>query len=328
MEIQRKFPGVHWIWGGGISVVYEVHPRIVVKVPKYGEFEMDQFRKELGIYQIFSKHPPYPSIVQCFHSSGAGIFLEYMRDICLSWRIQYNYIRDQQTMVVTSVEKLEPLFLRKEWKNNLAQAVAFLESLNVAHGDLRPENILLDRNRLKLYDFDCTAQVGSNCEACSGPYGRLLNSNEPDQGRYGTFGFLGPRTEQFALGSLHCLINYSFEVYGDCCLADDLYEHRPKVVDLLQKMDFPKLDGDLLVDSIIDRCWHNKYATVAELAANTKAIANKGSRDEAVQDCIGEDFLSKKEFCQDLEKRGLLDALSLEEPEQLGSRLEWYRHSL
>jgi serine/threonine protein kinase len=50
-------------------------------------------------------------------------------------------------MVVTQVEKLEPLSLCKEWMNDLAEAVAFLESLNLAHGDLRPENILLDRNR-------------------------------------------------------------------------------------------------------------------------------------------------------------------------------------
>ena len=32
--------------------------------------------------------------------------------------------------------------------NDLAQGVAFLGSLNLAHGDLRPENILLDRDRL------------------------------------------------------------------------------------------------------------------------------------------------------------------------------------
>lgn len=64
--------------------------------------------------------------------------------------------------------------------NDLAQAVTFLESLNLAHGDLRPENILLDRNRLKLSDFDCTAEIGTNYEACMAPYGRILNSNETD----------------------------------------------------------------------------------------------------------------------------------------------------
>lgn len=64
-------------------------------------------------------------------------------------------------MVFTKVEKLDPLPLRKEWMNDLAQAVAFLETLNLAHGDLRTENILLDRNRQKLSDFDCTAEIGT-----------------------------------------------------------------------------------------------------------------------------------------------------------------------
>lgn len=79
MDIQRQFPGVHWVWKGGISFIYEVHPRIVVKVPKSGEFEREQFHKEVKIYEIFSLHPPCPSVVQCFYNTGNGIFLEYMR---------------------------------------------------------------------------------------------------------------------------------------------------------------------------------------------------------------------------------------------------------
>ncbi|KAL5361799.1 hypothetical protein BJX96DRAFT_89564 [Aspergillus floccosus] len=145
MDPQRQFPGVNWIWGGAISFVYEVHPRIVVKLPRSGEFEREQYHKELRIYETFSRHPPCPSIVQCFFCTDTGIFLEYMRDGSLSSRIQNNHIRDQQTMVVTRVEISEPLSLRKRWMNNLVQAVAFL--------DLRPENILLDRDQLKLSDF-------------------------------------------------------------------------------------------------------------------------------------------------------------------------------
>jgi serine/threonine protein kinase len=97
-------------------------------------------------------------------------------------------------MVVTKVEKLESLSLRLEWMNDLAQAVTFWESLSLAHGDLRPENILLDRNRLKLSEFVCTAKIRRTFEACKAPYGRILNSNEADQDEDGTFGFLGPRT--------------------------------------------------------------------------------------------------------------------------------------
>lgn len=130
MDIQRQFPGVHWVWGGGISFVYEVHPLIVVKVPKSGQEEREKFRKELGIYEILSQHPPCPSLVQCFHYTTDGIFLEYMRgatpigmliiclliafpDISLAYRRQFNLTRDHETRLVTKVEKLEPPALRK-----------------------------------------------------------------------------------------------------------------------------------------------------------------------------------------------------------------------
>lgn len=249
-------------------------------------------------------------------------------------RIQENHILDRQTMVVTKVEKLVPLPLRKEWMNDLAQAIAFLESLNLAHGDLRPENILLDRDRLKLSDFDSAAKIGTKYEACMAPYGRILNNNETDQGNRGTPGFLGSRTEQFALGSLYYLINYGFEVYGDRCLTDDPYDHGPKVVDLLQNMDFPKLDGNPLIDKIISKCWHNQYVTVAELALDTKWLLNEGTEAEG-SNGVGnreegnrEEFLWQKEFCQDLERRRLLDLLSSGEPEQIGFTFDWYRHSI
>lgn len=107
------------------------------------------------------------------------------------------------------------------------------------------------------------------------PYGRILNHKESDQGECGTFGFLGPRTEQFALGSLYYLISYGFEVYGDRCLAEDPYEHGPKDVGLLQNMEFPNLNGNPLIDNIIDKCWHNKYAKVSDLATHTKTLLNE-----------------------------------------------------
>ncbi|KAE8154987.1 kinase-like domain-containing protein [Aspergillus avenaceus] len=345
MDIQRQCPGVHWVWEGGISFVYEVHPL------KSGEEEREQFHKELKIYEILSQHPPCPSVVQCFLYTTDGIFLEYMRDISLAYRKQFNMTRNQETRVVTKVNTMEPLPLRKQWMNDLAQGVAFLGSLNLAHGDLRAENILLDRDQLKLSDFDCTAEFGTDFETCPCPYGRLLNDTEAEQGRPGTAGFLGPRTEQFALGSLYYLINYGFEVYDDQCLAGDPYEHGPKVVDLLQRMEFPSLDGDPVIDDIIDKCWHNQYPTLAELASHTEALL-KGSSSEVPNpgadstptsipvDRIPRDngkvpsddcrdvnqnsgmHFSKQEFCRDLEKRGLLRLLTSGTPTELGFRME------
>lgn len=44
------------------------------------------------------------------------------------------------------------------------------------------------------------------------------------------------------------------------------------VADLLQDMKFPKLDGDPLIDDIIDKCWHNRYRTLTELATHTGTL--------------------------------------------------------
>ncbi|GAB1193431.1 hypothetical protein APSETT444_002647 [Aspergillus pseudonomiae] len=170
------------------------------------------------------------------------------------------------------MEKLESLMLGKSWMNDLAEGVPFLGSSNLAHGDLRPENILLDRDRLKLSDFDCTAEFGTDFETCLCPYGRLLNSNEADQGIPGTAGLLGPRAEQFALGSVYYFINYGFEVYDNQSLGDDPYEHGPKVMDLLQNMEFPKLNSNPLIDNIIDKCWHNQYRALEDMATHTETL--------------------------------------------------------
>lgn len=167
---------------------------------------------------------------------------------------------------------------------------------------------------------------------------------------------LGPRTEQFALGSIFYFINYGFAVYGDTRLTEDPNKHGCKVVELLQKMQFPNLNGDPLIDDVINKCWHNKYATIAALATYTATllferippnssdteaafppeypteavkpeITNSGDSDsgDINQNCLPE-VPSKRSFCESLEKRGLLDMLSSGEPEQLGFTLEWYRY--
>ncbi|KAL2834792.1 kinase domain-containing protein [Aspergillus pseudoustus] len=346
MDLQRQFPNVHYIWGGGISFVYEVDPRIVVKVPQTGEFEKEQFKKEVAVYDLLWQHPLCPFIVECFLYTPNGIFLEYMRDGLLASRIQNNHTRDDKTYVVTKVDKLEPLRLRKQWMSDLTAAVAFLESLGLAHGDLRPENILLDRDRIKLSDFDSTDEIGNHFEACMAPYGRLLNGSESHLGLCGSAGRLGPRTEQFALGSLFYYINYGFEVYGDRCLAEDPREHGPTMVDELQHMKFPDLHGDEEIDAIIDKCWHNKYAKVADLAVHTHKLlaehtetveddehkgassdnSNAEDPEHAGGATDGEVSYSREDICEDLEARGLLEILSSAEPEKLGFKLEWYRH--
>ncbi|KAH9210563.1 hypothetical protein DL95DRAFT_393318 [Leptodontidium sp. 2 PMI_412] len=150
----------------------------------------------------------------------------------------------------------------------LAEGVAWLESLGLAHGDLKPENVLVDgQDRAKIGDFDCTDFIGSEFEACIPPYGRVLGSEAGSE--EGTAGKLGALTEQFALGSIFYFINHGVEVYDDQDFGKD---HGPVIVERLQRMVFPKLDSDSVLDFIIDDCWHGRFQSVAALS---KAISQQ-----------------------------------------------------
>jgi serine/threonine protein kinase len=88
MDVENDPEAFPWVSWGAKSHVYEVNPLVVVKVPKPGAEEREQFRKEVEIFRILSHHPPCPQLVSCFIFTDMSIFLEYMRDISLSMRIQ------------------------------------------------------------------------------------------------------------------------------------------------------------------------------------------------------------------------------------------------
>ncbi|WEW60031.1 hypothetical protein PRK78_005514 [Emydomyces testavorans] len=312
-----KLEGVYEVLWGATCHVYEINPLIVVKVPDNDEQAKENFRNELKIMDILTRHPS-PYLITCFLHTDKGIFLEYMRDMSLEWRLQRNVEWDERHRQVLRVNKIEPLSLRKRWMNDLAQAVAFLETLNLAHGDIRPGNVLLDRDRIKLGDFDCTGEFGSSFETCGPPYGRILGDEAgPERGQAGS---LGPRTEQFALGSLYYLINYGFEPYDDQCLGGDPTHknHGPTVVDLLQNMKFPELNGDPEIDLIIKQCWHAFYERLADLAADVKRLYHADVKN--CGDGIAEsdppalmperEFLSRRKICEEFVESGLLDTLA------------------
>ncbi|KAG4436716.1 hypothetical protein IFR05_007799 [Cadophora sp. M221] len=186
----------------------------------------------------------------------------------------------------------------------LAEGIAWLESLGLAHGDLRPENVLVDKqDRVKIGDFDCTNFIGSEFEACIPPYGRLLGSEAGSN--EGTAGKLGARTEQFALGSIFYYINYGVEVYDDQDFGED---HGPVIVERLQRMIFPKLDSNSMLDFIIDDCWHGRFQSVAALS---EAISQQCDlRNYSSQAKSPEEFAARRTYCSQLVEDGILNASS------------------
>jgi serine/threonine protein kinase len=173
-----------------------------------------------------------------------------MPGFSLSERLQRHQIRDPKSTRVLLVQSLELLSLRKTWIKALAEGITWLESLGLAHGDLKPENVLVNKqDRLKIRDFDYTNFIGSEFEAYIPLYRRLLGSEA--KSKEGTASKLGARTEQFALSSIFYYINYGVKVYNNQDFGED---HGLVIVERLQRIMFPKLDNNSVLNSIINDC--------------------------------------------------------------------------
>ncbi|KAJ5740838.1 protein kinase [Penicillium malachiteum] len=242
------FKNVDYVGMGGIARVYKFSPEVVVEVAQREEYQKEQIGFELSTYKRLMPHKTCLFIFHYIHYTDHAIFLPYMRGDSLESAAQ----QASKNMIAN----LEPLRLRLTWMHDLAQGAAFLESLNLSQGDLRPANIRLDHHdRLHITDFDYAADFGTPYISCLEPYGRVLGKMDPYFGKTEwVAGMLGPRTEQFALGSIFYYFNYGMDPYGDQYLTSNpkVRHYRPR--DLFQLMEFPVLNRDPDLDDITHKC--------------------------------------------------------------------------
>ncbi|RMZ88824.1 hypothetical protein DV736_g3962, partial [Chaetothyriales sp. CBS 134916] len=104
-------------------------------------------------------------------------------------------------------------------------------------------------------------------EVGTAPYARALG-DEAGALR-GTFSFLGPRTEQFAIGSVFYSIIRGYEPYDDQWYGKN---HGPKTVDMMQRMEFPHSDVGEEKERIIYNCWYGKLRSVEDLALTVSSL--------------------------------------------------------
>lgn len=294
----RVLVGYEFLSKGATGWVYQINDRIVLKYAVTPGSE--EFAKENSMYDLFAKHPPSPFVLQSFLRLEDANFLPRMSGGSLFDRLRSHQIRDGSWGKVLGVVKKEPLELVGRWLMELCGAVVWLESLGYVHGDLRPNNMLLDESsHLKLADFDCAEKVGEHSGGNGAPWARVLGEDADKEGaREGSFGINGPRTEQFAIGSnLYCMV-YGFEPYED---RDD---QGPIIIDLLQNMEFPELqDGPF--DPVIDRCWRAHYRQLQDLLDEAKALSGATPASEPV--ALETEYLDKcREECLALLEGGAL----------------------
>ncbi|KAM5430662.1 hypothetical protein McanMca71_005488 [Microsporum canis] len=134
----------------------------------------------------------------------------------------------------------------------LSEAIACLEAIGHAHGDINSGNIMFTENyHLKLIDIDHALKLGDNLEVGDYPYFRPGNAESGS-----TFGITSTDTEQFALGSIFWYMVQGTELWMGLYGLD--------LVDRLITRTYPEMDLEDLVNQIISGCWKGKFKSIAE----------------------------------------------------------------
>ena len=239
-KLLTNCPGSSVFAVGGASVLLCIPPHLAAKVPL--QQDDGRFRSEQKIFELLGQ-PSCPSIVQCWLYKIDITFLELITNGTLHDRMSTNQPR--------------PIL---PWMLQLSCAATCLEARGVVHGDINPQNILLDSNdRVKLVDFDHSPHVGDMLDVGYEPYVRQYREVVG-----GIFGIAGPVTEQFALGSVFWYMTRGSELYSEL--------EGPDQVDRLLDGIFPTIDLQDPVDRIIRNCWNGHYASIADLVDDIKGL--------------------------------------------------------
>ncbi|KAK2599066.1 hypothetical protein QQS21_005472 [Conoideocrella luteorostrata] len=264
-QLLRACPSSSVFGLGGHSVVLELSPTIVAKVStRAGDSRLQNEQKIFELLQQSQCH----HIVQCFFRGTDVSFLECLADGTLHDRI--------------SIQKPRPIL---QWMFQVSAAAACLEELGYAHGDINPQNILVDRNdELKLIDFDHSLEIGADLDVGYEPYVRQFWKPVG-----GVFGAAGPQTEQLALGSVFWYMLRGTELYSEL--------DGPDQVDRLRDGVFPVVNSSDPVEKIIENCWYGRYDRVSDLVVEIKDMVGSTTTEQR-GNVVGNETVEKTRNCE------------------------------
>jgi len=126
----------------------------------------EDFNHENTVLDELDQEPRCADIIQGFLCLPNANFMAFYSSGTLEQRLRIYQIKDDiNNDQVISVRRRYLIYLIHRWMRPLCGATAWLESQYYAHGDIRPDNLLLDgKNHLKLNDFSSAGKYGSDLE--------------------------------------------------------------------------------------------------------------------------------------------------------------------
>ncbi|KAK3324337.1 kinase-like domain-containing protein [Cercophora scortea] len=249
------FRGIEYINHGGYGHVFRLvaDHAIVVKIAHRvvgnttaGEDAraaeaQEILQRERTFYEaLAAKKPPHPNIVEYFLSTDIAIFMKFEPDTLerrLSRRFETPIAEEQQF----------------RWIKEMASAASWLESLDYFHGDLWPDNILLDEaEHVKVCDFGWAQKRGCKVDVATCPFYRPAKH-----------AVAGPAHEQFAIGSCIYTIRTGEMPYGEWETPED---YKTMYGALIQGQ-YPSTEDDRVLGHVVSSCWHASYDSMADVEA-------------------------------------------------------------
>ena len=227
-------------WGNSGMICLDEQSQTVVKSPHGEENEVD-IAIEKRIYERLEEHGGHEGLLRYLGPYESGIRLEFARHGNLRSFLNTN-AKDM------GIEE------RLRWAKQIADALRFVHSVNIVHGDVTCSNILLDGQiNAKLTDFAGSSLDGS-------PLSVAVTASHRCPGPA-----LSIQGDIFALGST------MFEIMTGNVPYHNLLENEVKA--RYSRGKFP--DTELLgpVGGIIARCWHGQYGTFDSIVADIEGIS-------------------------------------------------------